>query len=126
MAAPVPYPAAMKALKAILLLLGLVAAAVGGVMLFMAMNVELKVIWEIATRYSTVSGAGTDLRDPRPNLLIITGIAVGAGLLLGLGLGLPARLAPSQRKLDESIEARVQERLNATGPTTDPVPPQQP
>jgi hypothetical protein len=113
----------MKALKAILLLLGLIAAATGGVMLFMAMNVELKVIWEIATRYSTVSGAGTDLRDPRPNLLIITGIAVGAGLLLGLGLGLPARLGLSEKKLEESIEARVQSRLNAVGGPSDPVPP---
>lgn len=106
----------MKALKIILLVLGLVAASVGGVMLFMAMNVELKVIWEIATRYSTVSGAGTDLRDPRPNLLLITGIALGSGLLLGLALGLPARLGLSQKKLDEQVEARVQARMNGTGP----------
>jgi hypothetical protein len=113
----------MKALKISLLVLGLVAVAVGGVMLFMAMNVELKVIWEIATRYSNVSGAGTDLRDPRPNLMIITGIAVGAGLLLGLGLGLPGKLSPSQKKLEETIEARVQARLNATEGPSDPVPP---
>ncbi|MGC3995875.1 MAG: hypothetical protein QM779_17460 [Propionicimonas sp.] len=107
----------MKVLKVILLVLGLVAAATAGVMLFMAMNVELKVIWEIATRYST----DTDLRDPRPNLLIISGIVLGAGLLLGLGLGLPGRLSPSQKKLDDLVETRVEERLRGAsdpGPTT--------
>lgn len=111
----------MKVLKVILLLLALVAAAVGGVMLFLAMNVELKVIWEIATRYST----DTDLRDPRPNLLIITGIAAGAGLLLGLAIGLPTRMHPSQKKVDATVEARVQERMDTAGGQPGTVPPDQ-
>lgn len=113
----------MKVLKVILLVLGLIGATVAGVMLFMAMNVELKVIWEIATRYSTAS----DLRDPRPNLMIISGIVLGAGLLLGLGLGLPTRVGPSQKRLEEQIENRVQARLNvASDPTTEPTPPPAP
>lgn len=114
----------MKALKITLLVLGLVAAVVGGVMLFMAVSIDLKVIWEIATRYSNVSGAGTDLRDPRPSLLLISGIALGSGLLIGLGLGFPTKLGLSQKKLDELVESRVQARLTASGGSTDPVPPQ--
>lgn len=101
----------MKVLKAILVVLGLIALTTGAVMLFMALMVELKVIWEIATRYST----DTNLRDPRQNLLIISGIVLGAGLTLGLGLGLPTRVGLSQKKLDELVEAGVQQRLAGTG-----------
>lgn len=106
----------MKVLKAILAVLGLVALVVGGVMLFMAVMVDLKVIWEIATRYST----DTSLVDPRPNIMIITGIALGAGLLLGLGLGLPAHRTLSARRLDEMVDERVAQRRNSD------VPPEQP
>lgn len=101
----------MKVLKITLLVLGLIALTVAGVMLFMALMVELKVIWEIATRYST----DTNLLDPRQNLLVISGVVLGSGLLLGLGLGLPTRGALSEKKLDELVEARVQQRL--AGPT---------
>jgi len=102
----------MKVLKIILAALGLIAVAVGAVMLFMAVMVDLKVIWEIATRYST----DTTLVDPRPNIMLITGIALGAGLLLGLGIGLPIRRALSAKKLDELVETRVAQRqqLNVT------------
>lgn len=97
----------------ILAVLGVIAVAVGAVMLFMAVMVDLKVIWEIATRYST----DTSLVDPRPNIMIITGVALGAGLLLGLGIGLPAKLALSQKKLDELVDTRVQQRLGSTPPS---------
>ncbi|HQZ00703.1 MAG TPA: hypothetical protein PLQ63_11965 [Propionicimonas sp.] len=103
----------MKVLKVILAVLGVIAVAVGAVMLFMAVMVDLKVIWEIATRYST----DTSLVDPRPNIMIITGVALGAGLLLGLGIGLPAKLALSQKKLDELVDTRVQQRLGSTPPS---------
>jgi len=100
----------MKVLKVILLVLGAIALIVGAVMLFMALMVDLKVIWEIATRYQ---GGGTTagLHDPRGNILLISGIALGAGLLLGIGIGLPAQRGLTDKKIDQLVEARVAERL---------------
>ncbi len=109
----------MKVLKAVLLVAGLIAVIVGGVMLFMALMVDLKVVWEIATRYQG-GGTTTGLVDPREKILLITGIALGAGVLLGLGIGLPIRRAPSDKKLDELVEARIAERQSppSEGPAT--------
>lgn len=102
----------MKKFKLTLVVLGLIALVVGGVLLFMVLSVDLKVIWEIATRYQ---GGGTTkgLTDPRPKMGIICGLAVGAGLLIGLGLGLPLHRSLSQKKLDALVEQRVQQRLAA-------------
>lgn len=105
----------MKRFKLFLLAVGAIAIVVGAVMLFMAVKVDLKVIWEIATRYQG-GGTSNNLVDPRPKILIISGIALGAGLLIGLGLGLPLHRAPSQKQLDRLVEARVQERLNPQPP----------
>ncbi|KYH45725.1 hypothetical protein [Branchiibius sp. NY16-3462-2] len=106
----------MKKLKLTLLVLGLIAGIVGGIMLIMVISVDLKVIWEIATRYQ---GGGTTkgLTDPRPRILWISGLALGAGLLIGLGLGLPLHRALSQKKLDALVEQRVQQRLAGTPET---------
>ena len=106
----------MKNLKLALLAIGGIALIVGAVMLFMAVSVDMKVVWEIATRYQ---GGGTKetLHDPRPKMLIISGIALGSGLLIGLGLGLPLHRALSQKKLDALVEQRVQQRL-APAPET--------
>ena len=105
----------MKKLKLTLLALGLIALIVGAVMLFMAVSVDMKVVWEIATRYQ---GGGTKetLHDPRPKMLIISGIALGAGVLIGLGLGLPLHRALSQKKLDALVDQRVQQRLAGSAP----------
>ena len=113
------YPAQMKVLKVILLVVGAIALIVGAVMLFMALMVDLKVIWEIATRYQ---GGGTTagLHDPRGNILLISGIALGAGLLLGIGIGLPAQRGLTDKKIDQLVEARVAGRLASpsAGPGT--------
>lgn len=100
----------MKALKISLVILGGIALVVGAVLLFMAVAVDLKVIWEIATRYQG-GGSQNGLRDPRPTITIIAAIALGAGLLIGLGIGLPRRLQPSRKKLDALVDARVEGRL---------------
>lgn len=113
----------MKVVKIILLAAGLITLAVGAWMLFMTVRVDLKIIWEIATRYSTT----TNLVDPRQNLLVLTGVALAAGLLLGLAAGLPLRFAPSEKKLDELVEARVQQRLAPATPVVeDTTPPADP
>lgn len=112
------YGSSMKKFKLTLLVLGLIALVVGGIMLFMTVSVDMKVVWEIATRYQG-SGSKETLRDPRPKMLIISGISLGAGLLLGLGVGLPLHRALSQKKLDALVDERVQQRLaGQTAPGT--------
>lgn len=105
----------MKKLKLFLLCAGGIAIVVAAVLLFMAVKVDLKVIWEIATRYQG-GGSSSNLTDPRPKILIISGVALGAGLLIGLAIGLPLHRAPSQKEIDRMVEARVQQRLNPLPP----------
>lgn len=105
----------MKNLKLALLAIGGIALIVGIVMLFMATNVDMKVVWEIATRYQG-SGTKETLHDPRPKMLIISAIALGAGVLIGLGIGLPLHRAPSEKKLNAMVEERVQQRLAEPSP----------
>lgn len=106
----------MKNLKLALLAIGAIALIVGGVMLFMTVSVDMKVVWEIATRYQG-SGTKETLHDPRPKMLIISAIALGGGFLIGLGLGLPLHRALSQKKIDAMVEQRVQQRLAGTPET---------
>ncbi|WP_156887359.1 hypothetical protein [Propionicicella superfundia] len=106
----------MKVLKIILLAVGLIGLIIAGSLLFMTVMIDIKVIWEIATRYGTTSG----LKDPRQTVLVIAALAAGAGLALGVGLSLPTRFAPSQKKLDELVEARIQERLAEPAPAPAP------
>lgn len=114
-----PYPAAMKVLKITLFAIGAIVLIVASWLLFMTVMVDIKVLWEIATRYSTSTG----LKDPRPTSLMIAGLAAVGGLFIGVGLGLPMRLGPSDEKLDELVEARLRERLAIQGPSTpDPNP----
>lgn len=104
----------MKVLKILLLALGVIGLIVAGWLLFMTVMVDIKVLWEIATRYSTSTG----LKDPRQTSLMIAGLAAAGGLFIGVGLGLPMRLGPSDEKLDELVEARLRERLAMQDPTT--------
>lgn len=106
----------MKVVKITLAALGLIALTVAGAMLFMAVMVDIKVVWEIATRYST----STTLKDPRQSVAIISGLAAVAGLLLGLGIGLPSRLPASAKKFDELVEQRVSERLASATQHSEP------
>ena len=103
----------MKVVKITLLIIGGIILVVAAVMLFMALMVNLKVLWEIATRYQG-GGSQNGLVDPRMNILIITGLALAAGLLIGLGIGLPRRRALSDAKMDAAVEARVQERFKGS------------
>ena len=112
----VQYGSSMKNLKLALLAIGAIALIVGGVMLFMTVSVDMKVVWEIATRYQG-SGTKETLHDPRPKMLIISAIALGGGFLIGLGLGLPLHRALSQKKIDAMVEQRVQQRLAGTPET---------
>ncbi len=98
---------AMKVAKVILLILGFAALAAGAAMFFFTSMIDMKVVWEIATRYSTEK---TSLVDPRQSLLVILGLAFGSGLLIGLGLGLPSKFAPSEGKLNALVEARLREQ----------------
>ncbi len=101
----------MRVVKIGLFVLGGIALLVGGWMLFMTVMVDIKVLYEIATRYSTSS----DLKDPRQSVLIIAGLAALGGLLVGIGIGLPMKLKPTDQQLDELVEQRIRERLDLDG-----------
>lgn len=106
----------MKILKVGLLVLGAIALLVGGWMLFMTVMVDVKVLYEIATRYSTSS----DLKDPRQSVLLIAGLAALGGVLVGIGIGLPMKSSPSEKKLNEMVEQRIRERLDVDGASPAP------
>lgn len=101
----------MKVLKVSLLVLGGIALVIGISVLFMTVVVDIKVLYEIATRYSTSS----DLKDPRQSVLVIAGLAALGGLLIGMGIGLPTRRYPSDDALDVLVEQRIKQNLDLDG-----------
>lgn len=88
----------MKPIKWILGLLGLAAVAGAGVWLF-RFGWDMQEIIGAAQRYDSARV----IANPVTTTAMIAGISLAAGLLLGLGLGLPSRTSGQIRKrtLDE-------------------------
>ena len=97
------YAAAMKPIKWLLALLGLAAVAGAGVGLF-RFGWDMQEIIGAAQRYDSARV----IANPVTTTVMIAGVTLAAGLLLGLGLGLPNRTSGQIRRatLDEVNSGR--------------------
>lgn len=93
----------MKPIKWLLMLLGVAAVAGAGVWLF-RFGWDMQEIIGAAQRYDSARV----IANPVTTTTMIAGVALGAGLLLGLGLGLPTRTPGQIRRatLDEVNSGR--------------------
>lgn len=104
----------MKLLKWILALLG-VAAIIGAGVWLGVFAFDMQEIVGAAQRYDSAR----HIANPSITTAAIAGVALGGGLLLGLGLGLPGRTAGQIRNkaLDDAAARRQSEvQSRATGP----------
>lgn len=94
----------MKFLKWVLGLLGVAAAVAAGVWLF-RFGWDMQELIGAAQRYDSARV----IPNPVTTTTMIAGVALAAGLLVGLALGLPARTAGQIRKgaLDEVNAGRT-------------------
>lgn len=93
----------MKFLKGLLVVLG-VAALGFGVYVLVRLSWDMNKIMGAANAAKTID----NLSNPMPRIWIASGVAAVAGLLLGLGLGLPRRTAGSVRK--ETLRGAASDR----------------
>lgn len=93
----------VKPLKTILAVLGVIAV-IGAVVLLVRLQFDMNTIMGAANANKTVS----ELMNPMTRIWISAGIAAGAGLLLGLGFGLPRQTNRSVRR--ETLEASAAQR----------------
>jgi len=102
----------MKVLKWILGVIGLAATAVMGFYLFRA--------WVEIGKMMTAANTNRSQSFPSPinYVYLSTGLALAAGLILGLALGLPARTARSMRH-DLEQESRHEPAHVANPPATE-------
>ncbi len=102
----------MKVIAWILAVAGLIGL-VGGVGL--ALYNQLVPLQNVYVLASTVNRNGDNvvLNDPRPMVLLQTGLALAGGLLLGLGLGMPKRSRGAIRE-----DAVNEYKRNLTGEAT--------
>lgn len=92
----------MKILKLLLLALGIIGLGVGGWYLLQTW-LEVRNLWAVSNALrSPVSP------NPTPMVLLTAGIAALGGLLLGVGIGLPARSQAAVRRqaLQDASDAR--------------------
>lgn len=109
----------MKFLKVVLALLG-VAGIIGAGAWLAVFAFDMQEIVGAAQRYDSAR----HITNPSITTLGIAGVALGGGLLLGLGLGLPNRTSRQIRNaaLDDATalrEAEIRTRAAGTGEITE-------
>jgi hypothetical protein len=86
------YAQAMKVLKSVLVVLGLLAVA--GAAALLVKNVwDLRILYEVAMANKSQPSVG----NPTNLVLVGAGLAAVGGVVLGLGIGLPRRTATAVR-----------------------------
>ncbi len=87
----------MKVIAWILAIIGLIGLLAG---IGLALYNQLVPLQNVYVLASTVNRNGDNvvLNDPRPMVLLQTGLALAGGLLLGLGLGMPKKTRGAVRE----------------------------
>lgn len=103
---------AMKILKLVLTVLGIIGLGVGGYFLFQAW-LEVRNLWAIAN-----SMRSTTSDNPVPTVMFAALLGAVGGLVLGLGLALPARTKGEIRRealqdASDAREALIRQRVEA-------------
>lgn len=96
----------MKALKWVLIVVGAVCLGFGLYMVI-RLSMDMRTVMDAA---NAARGANA-FADLRPTLWIVAGIALAAGALLGLGVGLPRRTSGSVRR--DALEGAAAHREEA-------------